>query len=187
LPRDPETGKRKQQWLTVRGTKDAAEDELIRRLAELKAGEYVNPTDQTVADSLEYWLENVIRPSKRLRTHETYESIVRVHFRPFFDRLKLADLNFSHLEGYYRKKRKGGLAWCRRRDLNPHTLSGATPSRWCVCHIPPLRHEHYCEPPPGSASSVGGAGVGAGTAGTVSPGADGGAARSIIVVPRSWV
>jgi integrase len=129
LPRDPETGKRKQQWLTVRGTKDAAEDELIRRLAELKAGEYVNPTDQTVADSLEYWLENVIRPSKRLRTHETYESIVRVHFRPFFDRLKLADLNFSHLEGYYRKKRKGGLA---EATLEHHhaVLSGCL--KWAV-------------------------------------------------------
>ncbi len=31
--------------------------------------------------------------------------------------------------------------WCRRRDLNPHALSSATPSRWCVCQVPPLRHE----------------------------------------------
>jgi hypothetical protein len=24
---------------------------------------------------------------------------------------------------------------CGRRDLNPHALPGATPSRWCVCQF----------------------------------------------------
>ena len=31
--------------------------------------------------------------------------------------------------------------WCRRRDSNPHALTSATPSRWCVCQISPLRHK----------------------------------------------
>ena len=27
----------------------------------------------------------------------------------------------------------GGNVWCRRGDLNPHALTGASPSSWCVC------------------------------------------------------
>ena len=38
--------------------------------------------------------------------------------------------------------------WCRRRDSNPHTLSSATPSRWCVCQVPPLRHSKEFPPNP---------------------------------------
>src|SRR5208283_4757596 len=48
-----------------------------------------------------------------------------------------------------RKKRKpparaGGYSclWCRRPDSNRHELSPATPSRWCVYQVPPLRHDN---------------------------------------------
>jgi hypothetical protein len=30
---------------------------------------------------------------------------------------------------------------CGRRDLNPHTLSGASPSSWCVCQFRHFRDE----------------------------------------------
>ncbi len=54
------------------------------------------------------------------------------------------------------KNRKPGIdagrysySWCRRPDSNRHELSPATPSRWCVYQIPPLRP--YCNLPIGGA------------------------------------
>ncbi len=39
------------------------------------------------------------------------------------------------------------MGWCRRPDSNRHELSPATPSRWCVYQVPPLRLEqqYICE------------------------------------------
>ena len=34
------------------------------------------------------------------------------------------------------------LLLCGRRDLNPHTLSGASPSSWCVCQFRHFRSFH---------------------------------------------
>ena len=50
LGRDPTTGKRKQQWVTVRGTKKAAEEKLSELLHELDIKTFFKPTKIAVGE-----------------------------------------------------------------------------------------------------------------------------------------
>lgn len=49
--RDPSTGRRKQQWLTIRGTKKQAETKLVELQHQMDSGGYIKPTKETVGHS----------------------------------------------------------------------------------------------------------------------------------------
>jgi integrase len=65
----------------------------------LKLGEY-----------LDSWLADSVRVTVRQRTFERYESIVRVHIKPFLERVKLEALTPNHVRRLYRQKLDNGLA-----------------------------------------------------------------------------
>jgi integrase len=67
--------------------------------ANLKVGEY-----------LDRWLSDSVRDTVRQRTYERYESIVRVHIKPAFGRMKLKALTLNHVRALYRQKLDSGLA-----------------------------------------------------------------------------
>ena len=120
---DPETGlfKRKQQWETVRGTKKDAQRRLAEKLHHLHQGQVVSPSKITLAEWLEEWLNTAIRPHRRIRTVETYQSIIQNHLKPELGGYRLCDLRASHLQAYYEKhlhKRGEAKAWA--------TFAGAT-------------------------------------------------------------
>ena len=48
LGRDPATGKRKQQWVTIRGTKKEAETKLSELQHQLDTGGYIKPDKVTI-------------------------------------------------------------------------------------------------------------------------------------------
>ena len=52
LGRDPSTGKRRQQWVTVRGTKKEAESKLTELQSQMDTGGYVKPSKETVGTFL---------------------------------------------------------------------------------------------------------------------------------------
>jgi integrase len=56
LGRDSATGKKKQSWRTVHGSKKDAQRELNRLLHELNTGAYIEPSRLTVAEYLDKWL-----------------------------------------------------------------------------------------------------------------------------------
>ncbi|HAG08371.1 MAG TPA: site-specific integrase [Desulfotomaculum sp.] len=56
LPRDPVTGKRRQKWVAVNGTKKEAEKELARLINELETGFYTEPSKMTFGEYLDLWL-----------------------------------------------------------------------------------------------------------------------------------
>lgn len=58
IGRDPMTGKRKQKWETVKGTKRDADRVLRERLRNIEMGTYVQPTKITVGEYLKQWIEN---------------------------------------------------------------------------------------------------------------------------------
>jgi integrase len=62
-----------------------------------------------VGEYLDRWLTET-EGTVRQRTWERYESIVRVHIKPAFGRLKLSSLTPSHARALYRKKLDSGLA-----------------------------------------------------------------------------
>lgn len=76
--------------------------EVVKKLAEIKAklgrGESLAEQGrQTVGDFLDEWLDS-IKASVRPRTHDAYESHVRVHIRPGLGGIRLADLTTQHVQ-----------------------------------------------------------------------------------------
>ena len=65
LGRDPATGKRKRQWITVKGTKRDAERQLAEMLHQLDTGSFIRPTTITVGAFLEQWLRDYVATNVR--------------------------------------------------------------------------------------------------------------------------
>jgi len=101
---DQQTGrrKRKQKWFTVRGNKREAEAKLIDLLNKVNNNELVEPSKISFGEWLDEWLERSIKPPiKRLRTYETYKSLMNCHLKPNLGAIRLKDLDQVHLEPYY--------------------------------------------------------------------------------------
>jgi hypothetical protein len=72
---DPATGarKRKQKWVTFRGTKKEAQTHLTELLRAANRGEFVEKTKVTLGE----WLEKAIKPpARRINTYKTYKRII---------------------------------------------------------------------------------------------------------------
>ena len=119
--RDPATGKRQQQWHTVKGTKREAETRLAELQHQLDTGAYVKPARTTVGDFLERWLRDYAWPSVAPRTAEGYEHIIKQYLIPSLGAIHLVQLAGQHLQAYYADKlargRRGGSG-----GLSPTTV-----------------------------------------------------------------
>ena len=111
------TGKRKQKWHTVKGTKKEAEAELNRILNEINSGEYVEPSRMLVRDYLQRWLKDYAEPTVSPKTYERYAQVIRDNIDPTLGNYHLSKLKPLHIQSFYtdsltngRKDGKGGLA-----------------------------------------------------------------------------
>ena len=94
------SGKNKEEARkALREARAHADQGLVFDAESLKVGEY-----------LDRWLSDSVQDTVRQRTFERYESIVRVHIKPAFGRLKLKALTPNHVRGLYRRKLDTGLA-----------------------------------------------------------------------------
>jgi integrase len=116
LDRD-ESGKRKQKWHSVKGSRRDAETKLAELLHELGTGGYVEPARLSVAQFLEKWLQDYARINVSGKTFERYSEIVRNDLIPAIGAMQLQKLRPVHIQGYYsralttgRKDGKGGLS-----------------------------------------------------------------------------
>ncbi|MFC1893647.1 tyrosine-type recombinase/integrase [Chloroflexota bacterium] len=108
LGTDPQTGKRQQQWVSVKGTKKEAEKRLLELLSQLDTGTFMRPTKTILAEYLERWLKDYAWPNLAPRTAEGYEHIISRHFIPALGNIKLTQLKPEHLQRYYSEKLGGG-------------------------------------------------------------------------------
>lgn len=111
-----ESGRRRYDTSTVRGSRDDAEAECTRLLRDLDTGSYVEPSRMTVEDLLLKWLDSA-RMSVAPKTFERYEEIVRKHLIPTLGSRLLTKLRALHIEAYYaealatgRCNKRGGLS-----------------------------------------------------------------------------
>ena len=115
LPPDPSTGKRRQSYETVRGTKRDA----LRRLTELQAdvnkGDYVTPGRMTVGRFLDQWLDSHVATTTRATTANGYAGNVRRYIRPRLGHLALTKLQPAHIQEL--------LAEMSARGLSTRTVS----------------------------------------------------------------
>jgi len=126
LGNDPATGKRKQHWESVKGTKKEAEKRLSELLTQLDTGGFVKPGKITLGEYLERWLKDYVWPNLAPRTAEGYESIVRCHLVPALGNMPLTQLKPEHLQRYYSEKLSrgrydGGGALTRTTVSHHHT------------------------------------------------------------------
>ncbi len=117
LPKDPKTGRRRQQWHTVNGNKKDAEKELRELLHSLEAGSYVKPQRLTLGEYLYRWLVGYVQTNCSTRTLDSYQSIVNRHLIPNLGSRILTQLHPQEVQQYYsraltegRTDGKGGLS-----------------------------------------------------------------------------
>jgi integrase len=110
-------GKRRQQWITVNGTKRDAERELAKFLHEFHTGQLLEPNRQTLGEFLVRWLQDCAVLNIQPKTHERYAEIIRTHLVPQIGQVQLSKLRPEHIQKYYadalragRRDGKGGLS-----------------------------------------------------------------------------
>lgn len=98
-----EKGRYDKLTFTVHGTKQDAEQALVRKLAALGRGPIPNASRITVAEYLEYWLAEHVS-SLRPKTQRWYTQIVRNHvMRSALGRIKLSRLSPLDIQRYLRE------------------------------------------------------------------------------------
>ena len=117
LGRDPLTGKRRQLWRSIKGTKRDAEALRVELLHQRDSGMDAPPGKLTVAQYLERWLRDYAEPNVAPKTLRTCIDTVKRHFIPALGSLPLAKLRPQHIQGFYarllregRLDGKGGLS-----------------------------------------------------------------------------
>lgn len=126
LELDPVDGERKTKWISVRkelglnrpAKKKEANALLIHKLKELQDGAYFEPTDKTLAECLEIWLDNHVRVNCKQTTIDFYEGLIYNHINPEIGHLPAAKVTPIHIQKLLTKKTEGG-----RLDGKPGGLS----------------------------------------------------------------
>jgi len=125
LGTDPASGKRKQQWISVKGTKKDAEKKLAELLHQIDTGLFMKPGKTTLADFLDRWLSEHVRPNTAPKTYEIRAQQVTRHIIPALGRITLTSLKPDHLQRFYTEKLtsgridgKGALSARTVRDLH---------------------------------------------------------------------
>ncbi|HEY5378692.1 MAG TPA: tyrosine-type recombinase/integrase [Pseudolabrys sp.] len=114
--RDPVTGRRLTKYVSFKGTKRAAQNELTRLLSTRNDGSFIEPSKETMATFLSRWLEHM-RAHVSPRTHERYTEIVDKNLVPAIGAVLLTKLQPQQIDTAYakalsegRRDGKGGLS-----------------------------------------------------------------------------
>ncbi len=113
LGRDPETGRRKQQTMTVRGNKREAEKRLTELLHQIDTGTFIKRSKLLLGEYLDQWLNDYCKANLAPHTVQSYEFFVRRHIKPALGQIPLTQLKPEHLQHLYADKLSTG-----RRDGN---------------------------------------------------------------------
>ena len=70
----------------------------------------MKPGKTTVADYLQRWLQDYVKPNLSPRGYERYESIARVHLIPAIGGIQLTQLRPNHLQKHYSTMIEAGLS-----------------------------------------------------------------------------
>lgn len=96
---------------TVYGdTRSEVQRQLTAILRDQQRGIPIVVERQTVAEFLERWLADVVKPSVRPRTHTSYSQLVRLHLKPSLGRVSLAKLTPQHVQQFMNEKLAAGLS-----------------------------------------------------------------------------
>src|SRR5215203_1165487 len=93
-------------------TRQEVAAKLAQAIADGNGGIELDPSNVTVGEYLQRWLNDSVKGTVRLITFESYERLIRVHVLPAVGRIKLKALSPAHLQGLYRDRLDSGLSPC---------------------------------------------------------------------------
>ena len=99
--RDPTTGKRIIQYVTVRGTKKQAQAELTKLLAARDTGTLVTPNKATLAEYLRSWILTAETLSIAPKTAERYRQLIDNQIIPHLGALPMQDVKPGHIKTWH--------------------------------------------------------------------------------------
>lgn len=144
LGRD-ENGKRKQKRISGFTRKADAEKELTKQLAEIDKGIWVEPSTQSTGTYLDYWLNDVAKPSVAPSTYAGYRTCLKVYLWEHIKAVPLRKLRAQHIQSAYNKVIESGRS--HRTVHNAHRVlskalhdavrAGTLPSNPCAGVTPP--------------------------------------------------
>jgi integrase len=108
IPADFLTQERKTVFVTVRGTRQQAQQELTRRLFAVDAGTHVVPTSRTLTQWLDEWLE--ARRGLSPKTAERYRQLIDAQISPHLGRFLLQKLRPAQIEAWHGRLLSAGRA-----------------------------------------------------------------------------
>jgi integrase len=126
LGRDPLTGRRITKYVTLRGTKRQAQEELTRLLSQRNDGTYIEPTKMTVAQYLRHWLEADIDRRVAARTAARHRGIVEKNIIPKLGHVPLRKLTAVHIEAFEGELQREG--WVKPRAKKKPIADVETPT-----------------------------------------------------------
>lgn len=157
LPRE-RGEKRKQKWITFKGSKREAQIKLARLITEMDKDEYVDPSKLTVGQWIEQWLEAGApgRKQKKVsqRTLERYGQLLRTHVKPVLGGTSLQKLRAVAIDKLYVTMAEANLISVRTQH-HVHTVLGAclaTAHRKKLIAVNPMLHVEQV-PSPEAASN----------------------------------
>jgi integrase len=124
LGADPHTGARRIRYHSFKGTKRAAEAELVRLKADADRGDYVDPSKTTLGDFLDRW-ESWAATQVSAKTLERYSDLLRHHVRPRLGAApiqKLRTIDFAALYGKLQSPKPAGAGLAPRTVGHVHRL-----------------------------------------------------------------
>jgi integrase len=107
---DPQTGRRRRLWRTVRGTRRDAERVLTELLHAHDYGIDTPPGRITLAEYLTRWIATYAVPNTSPTTARRYEQLLRLHVVPNIGNIQLTRLRPLHIEQAYTRAREGVLS-----------------------------------------------------------------------------
>ena len=106
---DPSTGKRRQKWVSAKGTKREAERKLAEVVLDLNTGTYIEPSRLTLSEFLDQWMQDYVATSVRPGTAEGYRTIVN-RLQRTLGHVRLTGLHAQDVQRYYKGLLDEGLS-----------------------------------------------------------------------------
>jgi hypothetical protein len=101
---DPTSGfrKRRQRWVTFKGSKREAQAHLTELLRAANRGEFVERSKTTVGKWFLEWLDKAIKPpAKRASTYRVYRHVLEEKVIPVLGEIRLQELKAADVKRYY--------------------------------------------------------------------------------------
>jgi integrase len=135
-------------------TRNEVHDKLIEALGNRAQGLNFDAGNLTVGEYLTRWLKDSGRGTVRPSTFEVHRHMIEPHIVPALGRLKLKDLNPTHVRSFYREKLDSGLSAATvrkmhsvlRKALNQAVLDGLIPRNVCEAVKPPKAERKEIKP-----------------------------------------